>query len=151
MKFTPKKLNLYLLKELPSAYLAGVRVTQIDNQTCTVKVRHRWFNQNPFKSLYFAVQNMGAELTTGALVMQSVKESGVGISMLVLHQKSQFTKKAVGTISFHCDQGHFIKEKVKEAVECQEGVAFWVQSKGVDEAGDTVGIYDFEWTLKKRQ
>lgn len=151
MKLTPKKINLYLLKELPSAYLAGVRVTQIDNQSCMVKVKLRWFNQNPFKSLYFAVQNMGAEMATGALVIQAIKESGVGISMLVLHQKSQFTKKALGTISFYCDQGTFVKEKVKEAVERQEGVTFWVQSKGVDEIGDTVGVYDFEWTLKKRK
>lgn len=151
MKFTPKKLNLYLLKNLPSAYFSGVRVTNINNEACSVKIRHGWFNQNPFRSLYFAVQNMGAELTTGALIMQSIQKSDARISMLVLHQKSQFTKKAVGTINFHCDQGLFIEEKVKEAEMKDEGVVFWVQSKGVDETGDVVGIYDFKWTLKKRK
>ena len=32
-------------------------------------VKHRWINQNPFNSMYFAVQAMAAELSTGALVM----------------------------------------------------------------------------------
>src|SRR5690606_29784217 len=93
MKFTPNKLNLFLLKELPSAYLCGVRVYAIEDTYCTVRIKHKWFNQNPFQSMYFAVQNMGAELTTGALVMKAIKESNKKVSMLVLNQKSQFTKK----------------------------------------------------------
>jgi len=37
-------------------------------------VKHRWLNQNPFNSMYFAVQAMAAELTTGALVMYQIKK-----------------------------------------------------------------------------
>lgn len=150
MIFTPNKLNLFLLKELPAAYLCGVRVYAIDDAYCTVRVKYKWFNQNPFRSMYFAVQNMAAELTTGALVMKAIKVSRKKVSMLVLNQKSQFTKKATGTITFKCEQGQLIKEKVQEALQTKDGITFWVRSEGIDEQGDTVGFFDFEWTLKAK-
>ena len=34
-------------------------------QKAIVTVRHKWFNQNPFKSMFWAVQGMAAELSTG--------------------------------------------------------------------------------------
>lgn len=150
MEFNVRNLNLYLLKKLPSAYLCGVRVYAIADEYCTVRVKHGWLNQNPFNSMYFAVQNMGAELTTGVLVMKAIRESGQKVSMLVLNQKSQFTKKATGIITFKCTQGILIREKIAEALHTREGVSFWVRSEGYDEKGDKVGVYDFEWTLKAK-
>mgnify|MGYP003520020529 CR=1 FL=1 len=150
MEFTPRNLNLYLLKSLPSAYFSGVRVVALEKDYCTVRVKHNWFNQNPFNSMYFAVQNMGAELTTGALVMRSIKKADKKISMLVLNQKSNFTKKATGIITFKCTQASLIEEKIHETILTKEGVTFWLQSVGIDEKGDTVGMYDFEWTIKAK-
>jgi hypothetical protein len=72
-----------LLFKLPAAYFCGVRVTSLDELKCDVSVKHRWINQNPFRSMYFAVQAMAAELSTGALVMRQVKESNLPISMLI--------------------------------------------------------------------
>lgn len=150
MEFTVRNLNLYLFKNLPSAYFCGVRVYALGTDYCTVRVKHRWFNQNPFNSMYFAVQNMAAELTTGALVMRGIKESNKKISMLVLNQKSQFTKKARGMITFKCTDGDLIKEKINEVVNSKDGISFWVRSEGYDEKGDRVGVYEFEWTLKAK-
>ncbi|WKW47356.1 DUF4442 domain-containing protein [Myroides sp. JBRI-B21084] len=150
MEFNTKNLNLYLLKNLPSAYFSGVRVSSISTASCEVKVKHKWFNQNPFKSMYFAVQNMGAELTTGVLVMKAIKDSKQKFSMLVLNQKSNFTKKATGLITFKCVEGLMIQEKIQMALNTKEGVAFWVRSEGFDETGDKVGTYDFEWTIKAK-
>jgi len=150
MDFNKNNLNLYLLKNLPSAFLCGVRVYSVNDNKCVVRVKHSWFNQNPFKSMYFAVQNMGAELTTGALVMKAIKDSGKKVSMLVLNQKSNFTKKATGVITFTCDEGTMIREQVAKAIELQEGISFWVTSVGFDEKGDQVGTYAFEWTIKSK-
>ena len=96
MEFTPAKLNLFTFFKLPSAFWSGVRVKSISPEVCEVTVKHRWFNQNPFNSMYFAVQAMAAELTTGALVMQEIKKNDAKISMLVSNCKSTFTKKATG-------------------------------------------------------
>ena len=148
MEFTPSKLNTFLFFKLPSAYWNGVRVKQISTEECVVTVKHRWINQNPFKSMYFAVQAMAAELTTGALVMCQIKESGKKISMLVANNKGNFTKKATGRITFTCKDGHLIAEAIKKAIATGEGQTFWMKSIGIDEKGDQVSEMDFEWSIR---
>lgn len=148
MKFSSSKLNTFLLLKLPSAYISGVRVKHIDKQQCVVTVKHRWINQNPFNSMYFAVQAMAAELTTGALVMYHIQESGRKISMLVANNKGTFTKKAKGRITFTCVDGDRIKNAIDNAIATGEGQTFWMASTGIDETGDTVSKMDFEWSIK---
>ena len=50
---------------LPSAWICGVRVDSIENNKCTVRVKLGFFNKNPFKSLFWAVQGMAAEMPGG--------------------------------------------------------------------------------------
>ena len=150
MEFTPSKLNTFLLVKLPSAYFCGVRVKQISTEQCTVSVKHRWINQNPFNSMYFAVQAMAAELTTGALVMYHIKNSGKKISMLVANNKGNFSKKAKGRITFTCNDGHLIAEAIAKTVATGEGQTFWMKSVGVDEQGDQVSVLEFEWSVKAK-
>jgi hypothetical protein len=148
MEFTPSKLNTFLFFKLPSAYWSGVRVKHITNEECVATVKHCWINQNPFNSMYFAVQAMAAELTTGALVMLQIKKSGRKISMLVANNKGNFTKKATGRITFHCKDGHLIEEAIQRAVATGEGQTFWMKSIGTDEKGDQVSEMDFEWSVR---
>lgn len=150
MEFTPSKLNTFLFFKLPSAYWSGVRVKAISEDTCTSAVKHKWFNQNPFNSMYFAVQAMAAELTTGALVMYQIKKSGKKISMLVANNKSSFSKKARGRITFTCNDGHILKDAIEKAVSTGEGQTFWMKSTGVDEKGDQVSEFEFEWSIKTK-
>lgn len=148
MKFTPAKLNIFLFFKLPSAFWSGVRVKVIEDTTCVATVKHRWFNQNPFNSMYFAVQAMAAELTTGALVMKQIKDSGKSISMLVANNKCSFTKKATGRITFTCTDGNLITEAIKNTIATGEGQTFWMKSIGTDEKGDQVSTMEFEWTIR---
>lgn len=150
MKFTPSKLNTFLLFKLPSAFISGVRVKEITPEKCVVTVKHRWMNQNPFNSMYFAVQAMAAELTTGALVMYHIKESGKKISMLVANNKGTFTKKARGRITFTCTDGHLIASTIAATVATGEGQTFWMKSTGIDEAGDVVSVMEFEWSVRAK-
>lgn len=148
MKFTAENLNRFLFFKLPSAYISGVRAKEIDRTKCIVTVKHRWINQNPFKSMYFAVQAMAAELTTGALVMYHIKESGKNISMLVANNKGNFTKKATGRITFTCNDGHLIHDAIQKTIETGEGQTFWMKSIGVNEKGEQVSEMDFEWSIR---
>ena len=150
MEFTPFKLNAYTFFKLPSAFWSGVRVKQITPHTCKVNVKHSWFNQNPFKSMYFAVQAMAAEFTTGALVMFHIKSSGKNISMLVAQNKAVFTKKATGKITFTCNQGKEIAECIENAIRTNEGQNIWLTSIGINENGEQVSEMQFQWTIKSR-
>ncbi|MGV8946574.1 MAG: DUF4442 domain-containing protein [Lutibacter sp.] len=148
MSVTVKQMNRFLIFKLPSAFLCGVRLKELENSKTIVTVTHRWINQNPFNSMYFAVQSMAAELTTGALVIKKIKESGKQISMLVTHHKGTFTKKAVGKITFTCNDGHLIDEALKRTIETGEGQTVLMKSTGVNEKGEQVSAYEFEWSVR---
>ncbi len=148
MKFTTTKLNRFLLFKLPSAFICGVRVKEITFEKCLVSVRHRWINQNPFRSMYFAVQDMAAELSTGVLVMLHIQQSGKNIAMLVASSKSIFSKKATGRITFVCQNVNELKTAIQKTIETGEGQTFWLQSIGTNEKGEQVSEMQFEWTIK---
>ncbi|WP_026934679.1 DUF4442 domain-containing protein [Christiangramia echinicola] len=148
MKLSPSKLNSFLMLKLPSAWLCGVRVKHIDATECAVGVKHKWINQNPFNSMYFAVQAMAAELSTGALVMNKIQASNKKISMLVAQNKAEFTKKATGKIRFTCFDGNKVNEALQKTIVTGEGQTFWMKSVGVNEDGVDVAVFEFEWTVK---
>ena len=148
MQVTPSKFNKFLMFKLPAAWLCGVRVKAISSNTCTVSVKHRWINQNPFNSMFWAVQGMAAELTTGAMVISQIRESGQKISMLVANNNATFTKKATGRITFICEDGSLIKDAIAKTIETGEGQAFWMKAVGRNEDGVEVSTFNFEWTVK---
>ena len=123
------------------------KVREISKESCSANVRLGWFNKNPFKSLFWAVQGMAAELTTGILIMQAINESKKNISMLVLNNKANFSKKAKGLIRFNCNQGKKINETINRALETKKSQTVWVKSHGKDESGDVVSSFEFEWTI----
>ncbi len=148
MSFTSKKINIFLLFKLPAVYFTGIRVKSITAKCSVVVVRHRWINQNPFKSIFWAVQGMASELTTGILVMKAIKDSGKNISMLVTKMNAIFTKKATGKVYFKCVEGELIKNAIRKAIETGEGQTITVKSEGVNEKGDLVSSFEYEWSLK---
>ena len=149
MKYTPNQINKWMLFKLPAAWLTGVRISSISDTKCEVKVRFKWINQNPYRSMFWAVQGMAAELTTGMLLTKSIQESNTNISMLLVGNKSNFYKKAVGKIKFVCDQGETAKELINLTKKNITHKA-WLKAKGFDETGDIVSEFDFEWSCKKR-
>ncbi|OYQ49092.1 DUF4442 domain-containing protein [Flavobacterium aurantiibacter] len=145
---TVSQVNQFLFFKLPSAYLCGVRVKKLDAKSCTVDVTHRWINQNPFNSMYFAVQAMAAELATGALVMNEIQQSKKRISMLVARNESVFTKKATGKIVFTCLGGETVHKAVSDLKPESDNTTFWLEAVGTNESGQEVSRFRFEWTLK---
>ena len=128
--------------------MAGVRLKRMNEERSEVHVRFRWINQNPFRSMYFAVQSMGAELSTGALVMKKITDSSRSISMLVTHHEGRFYKKAVGRIRFECLDGRKIDDAVSQAIATGEGQVIRLHSKGMNEDDVVVADYSFEWSIK---
>jgi len=148
MALTPSKLNTYTMFKLPAAYFCGVRTKHIDNEKCIVVVKFKWINQNPFKSMFWAVQGMAAEFSTGALMISKIQESGKKLSMLVTSNNATFTKKATGKIRFTCNDGKAIDALLKKAIETGEGQTLWMQSVGINEDGVLVSTFNFQWSVK---
>ena len=151
MKFTPIKVNLFNLLKLPLAYLGGVRVSAITDTEVVVTIKHRWMNQNPFNSMFWAAQGMAAEMTTGVLVMKAIDGSKRKFSMLVTSQEAQFFKKATGGITFSCKGGNEIREAMQKSIKTGEGQVVVLTSEGKNNDGIVVCRFQFDWSLKVKK
>lgn len=150
MKITPSKLNSFIMFKLPSAFICGVRTKVLSDTQCITSVKFRWINQNPFKSMFWAVQGMAAEFATGALVISKIKESGKNVSMLVTSNNATFTKKATGRITFTCNDGLKINEALNETLKTGKGQTLWMQAVGTNSEGVVVSTFNFEWSIKSK-
>ena len=148
MKFTPFKVNVFNLIKLPLAFFGGVRVRVITDSEVVVTIKHRWMNQNPFKSMFWAAQGMAAEMPTGVLVMKAIADSGRKVSMLVTHQEAQFFKKATGRIHFSCNGGNEIRKAIQESIDTGEGRVVVLISEGKNKEGVIVSKFQFHWSLR---
>lgn len=140
-----------LFFKLPIAKIAGLKLHSFDEKKSQISVKLGWLNQNPFNSMFWAVQGMAAELSTGLLCITKIKSSKKNISMLVVQMKANFTKKAVGKIIFTCDQGNELDEILKKTIETGEGQTLIMRSVGVDEKGDQVSEFYFTWSFKLKK
>ena len=144
------KYTLFTFFKLPSVFWTGIRVTKIDLDSCEVSVKQRWINQNPFKSMFWAVQGMAAEMPGGLLLQNKIKSSGQNIAMLLVGSSSKFTKKAVGKILFTFENGELLDELINQAVKTKEAQTITIKTNGVDEKGDVVSEFSFNWSIKLR-
>ena len=151
MGVSASKLNSFSFFKLPAAWWCGVRVRYIDDKKAIVTVTHRWFNQNPFNSMFWAVQGMAAELSTAAMMIGQIKDCGHKISMLVANNNASFTKKATGKITFTCEDGHQIKEAIDKTIATGDGQTIWMKSVGVNTDGVVVSTFNFEWTIRVKR
>lgn len=150
MALSPSTINRFLFFKLPAAWWTGVRVYQYEAERSQVRVRFKWINQNPFRSMFWAVQGMAAELATGVFFIDLHSRKDISISTLLTGTKAEFTKKAVGQITFECSQGIEIQALVEQALASGKGEQLWVDAIGTDEAGDQVAKFSFQWSIKQK-
>ena len=146
----PWKMKFYMLLNLPMAFIAGLKITKITDNEASVSVPYNFINKNPFRSIYFAVQSMAAELSSGILALSEINKTKVPISMLVLHMKASFFKKARTKIIFTCEGGDLIKDAISKSITSKEAQTVDITSIGKDKSGDKVAEFIFTWTFKPK-
>lgn len=146
----PWLFRLYLLRQLPLAFVAGLRVPELDSRRAVVTVPYGWRTQNPFRSTYFAAQSMAAELSTGALAMIAVRTAPRPVAMLIVGLEASFGKKAVSTVAFTCEQGETLAGAVAETIASGEPATARVETVGRMADGTEVARFHFTWSFKRR-
>ena len=147
----PISFRFFLFQKLPAAFFSGLRMVHFDATTCTVKIKYTWFSHNPFKSIYFAVEAMAAELCSGMLAFGQVYKRNPKISMLVVKMEVNFVKKATGTVLFTCEDGALIQAAINESIETGEGKTIVSMSKGKNSANETVAEFLITWSFKAKK
>lgn len=143
----PLKYKLFLLTKLPLGFFTGLKIININQNECSVAIRYKWLNKNPFKSLYFAALSMAAELSTGALAFGNLYQSYPAISMLVTQMQANFHKKAVGKIIFTCSNGIEISNAIQQAKINKVSTLVHCKTIGINEQGIVVAEFIFSWSF----
>ena len=142
--------SLFQLFKLPLAFLAGIRIESLNITTAISRIRHSWITTNPFKSVYFAVLAMAAELSSGALAMLAIEGSTSSIAMLVVESNGKYYKKATGRIRFTCQDGERFAQVIQDCISLNEPKQFTSHIKGINEQEELVCEFYFTWSFKKR-
>ncbi len=147
---SPFKQRLYYLKSLPMGLVSGIRLIHLDEEKSVVVVPYRWVNKNPFRSMYFAVQSMAAELSTAAPVMLALKGSDENVALIIVALNVKFIKKAQSKITFTCADYEKIDTVIAQLKQVEDTATVTVTSIGRDEDGKEVAVFNFTWSFKRR-
>jgi len=151
--FQQKMLNpfffkLFLFLKLPMAFLAGIKLKELSDNRAVFQMKYKYLNKNPFGSIYFACLSMAGELASGMLAASIAYKSSPKLSMLVVGVKINFTKKAVGTILFECNQGKEILATIQKSIVTGEGQTIDALTVATNEQGDVVAEFVVKWSFK---
>ena len=141
---------VFLLTKLPLAYIAGVKLKNLDDNGSETSLKFKWINQNPFKSMYFAAMQMAAELATGLLLFQYM-DNKIRFSMLLLEVNANYQKKAIGNITFECPYGAETDLFIKSMLHNSEGESIVLPVVAKNEQGEAIADFKFTWSCRKRK
>ena len=87
-------------------------------------------------------------------IQEALKFSGItpknqSYILISVGNKSNFYKKAAGKIKFICDEGKNAKELINLTKQNRTHKA-WLKAIGIDQSGDIVSEFYFEWSCKCR-
>ena len=147
---TPLNFWWFLLTSVPAGWIAGMRLRKLDAAYATTSVPFKFLNKNPFKSIYFAVQSMAAELSTAALILLHCHGFKPSIAYIIVGLEAKFIKKAAGRTYFTCEGGHLVKEAVDQCMNTGESAIVNLKTIGRMTDGTVVSEFVFSWSIKQR-
>ncbi len=144
-------MRLFMLKSLPMGLLAGLRIRQADETMTQVSVPFKYLNKNPFRSIYFAVQSMAAEMSTAVACLLAVEGHQPSVAYIIVDLKAQFYKKANDRVWFSCEDNGHAFEAVKQCVQTGEAAQATFKTVGKMKDGTVVSEFEFTWSFKQRR
>lgn len=155
-KFRKKMLNpiffrLFTITKVPAGAIAGMKLTYLDTVECQTTLPFKFLNKNPFKSIYFAVQSMAAELSTASLALLAITGKNPSVAFIIVDLEAKFMKKATGKVTFTCQNGPEVFKAVEECIETGEPRIVKMKTVGKMKDGSEVSEFYFSWSFKQRK
>ena len=156
VRFRGKFLNSFLFRlhalfNVPAGFIAGMKLVELEPDHAKSTIPFKWLNKNPFKSTYFAVQSMAAELSTAALAMLAIQGKNPSIALIIIDMEADFPKKATDRVYFTCDDGNAFFEAVEKCIETGEAATVKAKTVGRMKDGTVVSTFYFTWSFKQRK
>tara|TARA_Y100000996_G_C22521815_1_gene642811 strand:+ start:1013 stop:1504 length:492 start_codon:yes stop_codon:yes gene_type:complete len=147
-RFAVKNISI---AKLPMPFLTGLKIGYISESKSVTSVKFGYLTKTPYRSTYFAVLSMAAELSTGPLANLYVTGIKPSIALIITKLNASFIKKEIGTTTFVCEDG----QKFQKAIEIlhTQSCPAEVKSKsnGMNESGEIVAEFEIYWSFKQRK
>jgi hypothetical protein len=148
---TSGKFRWYLFMNLPMGWIAGLRVKILTQTECITTVPFKWLTKNPFRSMYFAVQSMAAELSTASSCLLAVTGQKPSVAFIIVDMKATFYKKATSKVYFTCTDADQAFKAVNKCIETGESATATFHTEGKMDDGTVVSEFEFTWSFKQRK
>ena len=132
------------------ALISGIKLTRLDEEQSIAEVPYRWRNKNPFRSMYFAVLSMAAELSTGAPALLALKGTDADVVLIIVDLKAKFVKKAMTKITFVCEDYQLFHQAISQLKQVGDMAEVTATTVGRNIEGDEVARFEFTWSFKLR-
>lgn len=143
-------MRLFMLMQLPMGLIAGLRIRELNEQKTVVSVPFKYVNKNPFRSIYFAVQSMAAEMSTATACLLAVEGHKPSVAFIIVDLKATFSKKATGRVFFTCEDNAKAFAAVDSCMETSQATQATFKTVGKMADGTIVSEFEFTWSFKQR-
>ena len=140
----------YAIQKLPLAFLTGFKILKLDESKCITRVKYSYLNKNPFRSTFWAVLGMAAELSTGAYALLATKGREESVAVILVGTHAEFVKKATGVTTFTCSNWFEFDKAASRAIVTGEPQTATGKSIGLNSDDETIAMFEFTWSFKKR-
>lgn len=130
-------------------FIAGLRVERFDQEASVTSVPFKFLTKNPFRSMYFAVQSMAAELSTAVPCLIAITDQDPSVAFIIVKNEARFYKKAVSSVYFTCLDTQMAFDAVSQCKDGQPREATF-KTIGKMKDGTMVSEFEFTWSFKVR-
>ena len=142
---------MYLLYNVPAGFIAGIRLKELTPSKAMTTIPFKFLNKNPFQSIYFAVQSMAAELSTASLSVLATQGNNPQVLTIIVGLRAEFLKKAIGKVTFICEEGDKAFEAVEECIKTKTQITTTLKTTGYVKDGTVVSVFYFTWAFKEKR
>ena len=142
--------KMYTIQKLPLAILTGFNIVELDESKCITRVKYSYLNKNPFRSTFWAVLGMAAELSTGTYALLATKGKQKSIAVILVKTHAEFVRKATGITTFTCSNWSKFEEAADRAITLGEPQTATARTVGSNDDGETIALFEFTWSFKIR-
>ncbi len=146
-------LLLFGLKDIPLIGTAGVRIVELDDTRCVIRVPMKRRNKNHLGSMYFGALAIGADCAGALMAFFENRRRGNPVNFVFKDFHADFLKRPEADTLFSCSDVAAVRAAFDEALRTGERVNVPLQVVATTPAklGDEpVAIFKLTLSLKKR-
>ncbi len=138
---------VWMAVHMPAAAFAGLRIESISTDETVVSVPGGRRTQNPFRTMYRAVQGMAAEPATGIVPACVSRSASMKLRMSVVGTEGTFIKRAPGCCRFTCTDAHRVIDAFEDSLKTGQSIDCALTATGQDGDNQVVSEWVFRWNF----